>query len=643
MRTIIDFFSATSGTATFTTSALTLTINTSSPVTTSLTQAHVQMYKDDASNGSGLNGASHYNQIDSQLSLFAGSRVRARFNLRQSIGSTTVNRYVLQYRVNGGSWTYATGSSQVAIAASSYFADLAGTTQRISTGPFVAGVGIESAVDTGALSIDSTVSLKDTELEWSLLLDSTFVMFDYIQLRVVAVASVWSGATVTAYPLSTYSIYGAVMVLGGLMTVERATIYEASQWVPEVTPGTALAAIKRLLCVEVDPDNTFNVKMYRRMGVKFPVKADIGKEYSTSRLMGNVAYNDICYLLDTLLTTVSPTTPANPAIWTVGVGAASAGTFTLTFNGQTTAANVFGVTAAALEAAIGALSTVGTGNVSVSGASPTWTVTFIGALSTTELALTGAGTGLTGGAFVSTAAAAATLTRRRTYFPLFDRPDTFRTYTVEKGIPGQANLAQQLAYFCLTNMDMKFNKDEASFTGGAISLKAVDPFTLTTSSVVDVEPVPVAPDSMSVFAGDALVGSSGVQRLRRCFEFDLGISGRSGPVITLDDSVTSFSAVVEKQTEWSATLVVAHDSASQTLLSKLRGGTTQYLVFEAKGALIETAFPYRFKITLPCKFTAGPTGEVDGVMTKQWAVAPIYDNAFGGGIKVEVDNKMASL
>jgi hypothetical protein len=639
LRTILDLFSVVSGIATFTTTTLTLELNDTVPVVTSITQMHVQMYRDDGS----LSVASQYNQLDSQLTLPAGSKFRARFNLRQSTGSTA-NRYALQYRVNGGPWGVVKSATQVAMSLSPHFADLAATPQRISVGSFAAGVGIETVVDTGLIAINATSVVKDTELEWSLLLDNSLRSFDFIQLRVVAVQSAWSGGGTTTYVLSAYSVYGAVMVLGGLnVTVERATIYEASQWVPEVTPGTALAAIKRLLCVEVDPDNTFNSRVFRRMGVKFPVKIDTGKEYSTSRLMGNVAYNDICYLLDSLLTTVAPTTPTNNAKWNVTVGAASAGTFVLTFNGQSTAAIAFGATAAAVAAALGAISTVGTGNVSVTGPAPNWAVQFIGALSTTTLALTGAGTGLTGGAFGSVLDTAATLTRRRTYFPLFDQPDTFRTYTVEKGIPAQANFAQQLAYFCLTNMDMKFTKDEASFTGGAISQKAVDPFTMTTASVVDVEPIPIDPASVSVFAGDALVGASGIQRLTRCFEFNLAVNGRSGPVITLDDTVSSYSAVIEKQTDWGGTLVMEHDSAGQNILAKLRGGTTQFLVFEAKGGLIETGFPYRFKITLPCKFTTGPVADVDGVYCRQWAVSPMYDTAFGGGLKIEVDNKMATL
>lgn len=96
--------------------------------------------------------------------------------------------------------------------------------------------------------------------------------------------------------------------------------------------------------------------------------------------------------------------PLSDNDWAVGVGAASAGTFTLTFKGQTTAGIAYNATAAAVKSAIQALSTVGAGNVNVTGTAPTWTVQFTGALALDTSALTGSGSGLTGGAFTATAA-----------------------------------------------------------------------------------------------------------------------------------------------------------------------------------------------------------------------------------------------
>jgi hypothetical protein len=80
-------------------------------------------------------------------------------------------------------------------------------------------------------------------------------------------------------------------------------------------------------------------------------------------------------------------------------GVPTGGTFTLTFDGQTTAAIAFNATAATVEAALEALSTIGQGNVQVTGAAGgPYTVEFVGELADVNVsAMTADGSGLTGG------------------------------------------------------------------------------------------------------------------------------------------------------------------------------------------------------------------------------------------------------
>lgn len=98
--------------------------------------------------------------------------------------------------------------------------------------------------------------------------------------------------------------------------------------------------------------------------------------------------------------------------FTVGVGAASAGTFTLTYKGQTTAAIAYNATFSAVQTALTALTTVGAGNATVTGTAPNWTVTMSGTLATDSTVMTGAGTGLTGGTFAITATQLPYMARR---------------------------------------------------------------------------------------------------------------------------------------------------------------------------------------------------------------------------------------
>ena len=82
---------------------------------------------------------------------------------------------------------------------------------------------------------------------------------------------------------------------------------------------------------------------------------------------------------------------------TIG-GAPTGGSFALTFKGQTATGIAFNAAAAAVQAALVALSTIGTGGVTVTGTGP-YVVTFAGALaSSAQPTITGSAAGLTGGA-----------------------------------------------------------------------------------------------------------------------------------------------------------------------------------------------------------------------------------------------------
>lgn len=92
---------------------------------------------------------------------------------------------------------------------------------------------------------------------------------------------------------------------------------------------------------------------------------------------------------------------------TVSLGAPSAGTFTLTYKGQTTAGIAYNATSAAVQTALQGLATIGASNVNVTGsAGGPYTVQFVGTLASDPTAMTGNGTGLTGGTFVVTQAQA---------------------------------------------------------------------------------------------------------------------------------------------------------------------------------------------------------------------------------------------
>lgn len=88
---------------------------------------------------------------------------------------------------------------------------------------------------------------------------------------------------------------------------------------------------------------------------------------------------------------------------TVSLGSPSAGTFSLTYKGQTASGITYTAAASAVQTALQGLSTIGAGNVTVSGsAGGPYTVSFAGSLANDTTALTGNGGTLTGGTFLVT-------------------------------------------------------------------------------------------------------------------------------------------------------------------------------------------------------------------------------------------------
>jgi len=97
----------------------------------------------------------------------------------------------------------------------------------------------------------------------------------------------------------------------------------------------------------------------------------------------------------TLATTTAGVLGTN-AVQSITVSAAIGGTFTLTYGGQTTTGIAYNATASAVQSALVALTSIGTGNASVTGTGP-YSATFVGALASQPITtMTGSATGLTG-------------------------------------------------------------------------------------------------------------------------------------------------------------------------------------------------------------------------------------------------------
>ena len=128
-------------------------------------------------------------------------------------------------------------------------------------------------------------------------------------------------------------------------------------------------------------------------GYKKPCLFDVGEALSA------LNFGDKVYVsgTDGAFADASPAAREKQTV-TIG-GTPTGGTFTLTFGGQTTATIAYNAAASVVEAALEALSTIGQGNVQVTGnAGGPYTVEFVGQLANANVAaMTADASGLTGG------------------------------------------------------------------------------------------------------------------------------------------------------------------------------------------------------------------------------------------------------
>ncbi len=109
--------------------------------------------------------------------------------------------------------------------------------------------------------------------------------------------------------------------------------------------------------------------------------------YPTSRLRCRIRNNDYqgAIVGDCIVGVLTPLPLAG--VYTLTLGTQTSGTFTLTYGGQTTSPIAYNAIASTIQAALEALSGIGSGNINVTGSGP-FTLTFVGTLRGTSSPLT---------------------------------------------------------------------------------------------------------------------------------------------------------------------------------------------------------------------------------------------------------------
>lgn len=269
---------------------------------------------------------------------------------------------------------------------------------------------------------------------------------------------------------------------------------------------------------------------------------------------------------------------------TAGGSPPTAGTFTLTYAGQTTGNIAFNATPAAVEAALEALSTVGAGNVEV-----------------TATVATGAGTLAVAG----------------------------NVYTIEFV---QA-LAQAPRTLTGTFTDLT--------APGTISLAAgvvgVTPTAVAT--------MPIQPTQLDIYL-DSTSGNIGATKLTRAMRGEFRIGDRFNPLWAINSAVSGFAAHMETAPTATLKLTLEADAAGMGPLAALRAGDKRYLRVKAVGPLIASTYYYTLQLDM-CGVVAevGEFSDEDGVYGIEWTFEAAYDSAWSSGtaLQAQLTNILTAL
>jgi hypothetical protein len=93
---------------------------------------------------------------------------------------------------------------------------------------------------------------------------------------------------------------------------EVATVTRVVQVGVESTPGTSVAANKRLRSITLEPGIQTELNPLRATGGKFPIAAALGKEWIEADIGGYLTYTEIVYLLSSVLVSATPTQISPP-------------------------------------------------------------------------------------------------------------------------------------------------------------------------------------------------------------------------------------------------------------------------------------------------------------------------------------------
>ena len=412
---------------------------------------------------------------------------------------------------------------------------------------------------------------------------------------------------------------------------------------PEVTPGTLLAATKRLPNLTIMPSIVASTVPFRGQGFKYPSSQVIGKESTGLTYDGAASYGELPYLLASLLGAATPSPIGTGGyLWSFAHSMTlpdSPQTYTME-HGDPTIAGRFGY---GIFDAITFTLTRDSFKVNGTGIGQQWqagfTMSSVNAVQT--LTITGSPTG---GTFTLTFEGATTA-------PIPWNGTVVQVQTALSALPTVGpNITVAGTAMPAGSMTLTFGGGQAgavvpAITGSGALLTATGTVVITQTTPgapAIVEDIPILPYTCTVSL-DTTFANIGTTALTEDFSFTLGLTGRWGSTWPLNGTLASFGGIAELVPKATLKMEVQADAVSDAFVTQLRGAGVKYLQLKCVGPLISSGVSYQFLLNVPFMVDKpNPLKDLAGVYCADWDMAPVADATAGYALNASVINKTAT-
>jgi len=429
---------------------------------------------------------------------------------------------------------------------------------------------------------------------------------------------------------------------------ERATVFEVSQIGPETTPGTIVAATRRLQSLKIVPKIETKTTPFKPNGYKYDSILSVDQEWTSAKVDGVADYNQLIYPLAGLFGVVTPAVPAGGTLtqqWVFNPSTnnpETAKTFSVE-SGSSARAGKFGyglftdwgMTYTRADVKVtGALM----GQRYVDGvtmtAAPTEVQTLTASAPLTAGTFSATANGQTASGIVYNATAAQIVTALTAL-------STIGTGGVTAtGGPINAVGTPVLVTFAGNNANKSqslITINSTGLTGGTIGV------TETTAGGFDIVAQPIFPTQQTIYV-DSSAAALGTTALTRPFSFNWDLKGKWGPEWPINAAFTSFPVHVELAPKQSMKLLVAADAAGMGYLTNFRAGSSMFIRCSSVGATIETSLTYLYNADFCGKITGiSDFKDEKGIYAIEYSLDVMHDNVWGQSQSHLVQTKQSTL